>query len=715
MTREKFASLAAEKVVMLDGATGTELVKAGMPKGVCPELWVYENPDIIAQLHKGYREAGSDIVYAPTFGANRFKLEEFSLETRLEQLNITLAVRAKADTDAFVFGDLAPTGRFIEPFSDCPFEKAVEVYREQVAALIKGGVDGFVIETMIDIQETRAAILAVRSLCDLPVMVSVTFEQDGRTLNGTDVCACLAIAQSFDIDAFGCNCSAGPEKMSEWVRAMSEHARIPILAKPNAGLPKLVDGKTVFDMGPEEFSEKSLMLHQAGASIIGGCCGTTPRHIQLAAQKLRDCSPHSIGRPALLIANNRDAIACHKTSTPKHIRKDDGAGSGIMLFDSIPAEKLRTVCVARSVFPVLSGMPQSDGILRIFPGTLLVRCDTVSAQKVESFGHHPLLTYGINEAAIPGRMYDVTPLCDIMNVGELERIIANIRNAGAEVLCDFRFTESTEMFLLPSLVFAGLRLYMSDMEIAGKLAVAAYSLSGNDETLSHLVEELSETVQIQSGTSLKNPMDHVFDCVLNGKNDSILTWIDAALSEGLKAKQIIDDAMIPAINKVGEKYEKKIFFLPQLMLSAETMQKGFARLEPLLTTAANENGGTIVLATVKGDIHDIGKNIVALMLRNYSFRVIDLGKDVDEDTIINTAKLENADIIALSALMTTTMTEMKRVVDKVKQMNMRQPVMIGGAVVTQHYAEQIGAHYSHDAMEAVRTAQSLMTEDSKAY
>ncbi|MDD4737176.1 MAG: homocysteine S-methyltransferase family protein, partial [Kiritimatiellae bacterium] len=247
--------LLSGELTLLDGATGTQLEIRGMPQGVCPESWVLDHPESILDLQSAYRSAGSHVVYAPTFGANRVKLAEFGLEGRLNEINQHLvALSRKAFGDGWVFGDLAPTGRLTEPFGPIPFEETVDVYREQARALLAGGVDGFVIETMMDIQEARAALLAVREVCDFPVMVSMTFDANGRTLTGTDPLSALITLQALGADAFGCNCSTGPAQMLEVIRHIKPYAVIPLLAKPNAGMPRLVEGKTVFDMGAQEFA-----------------------------------------------------------------------------------------------------------------------------------------------------------------------------------------------------------------------------------------------------------------------------------------------------------------------------------------------------------------------------------------------------------------------------------------------------------------------------
>ena len=293
MNRKEFREFCLSRPVILDGATGTELIKRGMPSGVCPELWVYENPDSILEIQRNYRNAGSDIVYVPTFGANRLKLEEFGLADRLKELNKGLCrLSREAVGDGMIFGDLAPTGELIEPFGPLAFDKCIEIYSEQVEVLLESGVDGFVVETMMDIQEARAALLGIREIApDCPVMISMTYETEGRTLTGTDPKTALVTLQSLGADVVGCNCSAGPEKMVEWIKQMKPFATVPLLAKPNAGQPKLVNGKTIFDMPPDEYARNFVDLANAGANVIGGCCGSTPEHIRQVKEMTASINP----------------------------------------------------------------------------------------------------------------------------------------------------------------------------------------------------------------------------------------------------------------------------------------------------------------------------------------------------------------------------------------------------------------------------------------
>ena len=282
MTKKEFKDFIKNGPVILDGATGTNLMKAGMPIGVCPEKWVMEHPDVLIKLQRDFVEAGSNIVYAPTFTGNRIKLEEYGLEASLEEINTTLVKFSKeaAGDKALVAGDMTMTGKQLFPLGELMFEELVEVYKEQAKVLDAAGVDLFVVETMMSLQECRAAVLAIREVSDLPIMVSLTYNEDGRTLYGTPPETAVVVLQSLGVDVIGINCSTGPMEMVEPVKKMAQYATIPILAKPNAGLPELVDGKTVYRMTPEEFAEAGVALVQAGAAIVGGCCGTEPSHIK---------------------------------------------------------------------------------------------------------------------------------------------------------------------------------------------------------------------------------------------------------------------------------------------------------------------------------------------------------------------------------------------------------------------------------------------------
>jgi 5-methyltetrahydrofolate--homocysteine methyltransferase len=307
--KSRILSLLRNKVLILDGAMGTELHKRGLPTGVCPEAWCLAHPEAVAEIHTAYREAGADVVYTSTFGANRLKMGQYGLTNVRETNRLLAGIAVRAAGKGLVAGDIGPTGHFVEPFGDLPFEDSVALFREQAQGLLEGGVDLFVIETMLDIQEARAALIAVREICDLFCMVTMTYEKHGRTLNGTDPVSALVTLQSLGADAVGCNCSAGPEGMLGLISAMKPHATVPLVAKPNAGLPKLVGDATVFDMNAAGFAGFGGPLAAAGVNLMGGCCGTTPAHIRALRDALTAVEPFAPARHAAAAASSaRNAL-----------------------------------------------------------------------------------------------------------------------------------------------------------------------------------------------------------------------------------------------------------------------------------------------------------------------------------------------------------------------------------------------------------------------
>ena len=295
MTRKEFQEFIAKGKMILDGATGSNLQKRGMPTGVCPEEWILEHPDVLVGLQREYIEAGSDVLYAPTFSGNRIKLEEYGLADQIGEMNRKLAGLSfeairQADTDrqVLVAGDITMTGQQLYPVGNLPFEELVDIYKEQIGYLVEAGVDFIVVETMMSLQECRAAVLAVKEASELPVMVTLTFAEDGRTLFGTNPETAALVMTAMGVDAIGVNCSTGPDKMVSVIEKMGRYTALPIVAKPNAGLPQLVDGETVYDMGPETFAEEMCVLAEAGADVLGGCCGTTPEHIEKLVKRLEE-------------------------------------------------------------------------------------------------------------------------------------------------------------------------------------------------------------------------------------------------------------------------------------------------------------------------------------------------------------------------------------------------------------------------------------------
>ena len=861
--------------VILDGATGTNLQKMGMPMGVCPEQWMIENRAAVLGLERQFVAAGSHIIYAPTFAASRLKLLEYHLEDRVEAMNRELVgiAREAAQGQCYVAGNLTMTGHMLAPMGTLAFEELVDCYKEQARAIAGAGVDLFVIETMMHIGEARAALLAVKEVCDLPVMVTMTVEASGKTMYGTDAVTALVTLQSMGADAVGLNCSTGPDKLLPLVREMKDYATVPIVVKPNAGLPKLITGETVFDMNKEDFAFHMKVLVEAGASIIGGCCGTTPEYIRLLADTVRGMEvfipdrksvrvltgehsraeftldgPFSVvgerinptGKKALREELKRgcfdivqdmaisqvadgarvldinvgmsgidekqtmlqvidavnevvDVPLCIDSSSPEVVEAALRHYHGRALVNSVSCEQVKL----KGLLPVVkkygamfimlpltdSGLPESFEERAANLKTIMDEALSLGFAREDMVADGLVATLGANSAAGLDTLktieychdtLGIATICGLSNIsfGLPDRSYVNsiflalaiskgltmaIANPSQELLMRSAFAAD----LVMNKPEASLRyienaaLYQERQEAAalrgntgaaaenpgsggapGSAAPEVMSTSGATGTQSAPVERSGAApgvmstsgaagapAQSQSPTetapgsasahvqppALPPVLQPVYDAVLKGKKKLIVGHIEAALSAGVQPKAILDEALIPAINQVGEYFNIKKYFLPQLMLSAEAMRRGVDHLEPMLLKTVENVGCTVVIATVEGDIHDIGKNLVAMMMKNYGFNVIDLGKDVPAADIVEAAITHKADVIALSALMTTTMQKMREVVALVHEKGLGAKVIIGGAVITQDYADEIGADgYSEDAVGAVALVKRLM-------
>ena len=806
MDRERFRRMAEQKVLLLDGATGTELAKRGMPVGVAPEAWVAQNSGAIAEIHHAYYSAGSDIVYAPTFGASPIKLAEFGLEAETEALNEKLvSVCRTAHPGKLVFGDVAPTGRLVEPYGDLGFESCVDAYKRQISALVSAGADGIAIETMMDMQEARAALIAAREItADLPVIVTMTFEPGGRTLTGNPPEAALVTLQSLGADAFGCNCSTGPAEMAEIIRRLKPYADVPLVAKPNAGVPHLRDGKTVFDLEPEPFAEATARLVEAGASIVGGCCGTTPDHIAALAAKVRGLTPPQIGAKLRgvvasaqtirrLAVDERFAVIGErinptgkklfqaelregKLEIAKRFAAEETAQGAALLdvnFGLAGIDEAATMRRAVGELVKVTPLPLSidtvnpaaaEAALRLYPGRALF--NSVS-------GESDRLAQVLPVAAKYGAMLILLPLDDrgIPNTTDdrmkvLDRILAEaakygytpadcaadalimtvsaeplaaqtslefIRRCSAERKMNTVCGLSNVSFGLPgrpqlNLAFlgmaagAGLNLAIANPGAPGIMDLAASrdALLNKDDRLERYLKRFTPAPTDAKPAAAapapaapqRSAVEELSAAVVGGRKEAALAALKRAVEAGEAPQKLVDEVLIPAITVVGEKFEKKEYYLPQLLQSAEAMKAAMAELEPLLLNSGSRksDGPVFVLATVQGDIHDIGKNIFSLLLRNHGFNVIDLGKDVPAAKIAEAAVKHHAAVVGLSALMTTTMPRMKEVVELFKAEHLDIPIFVGGAAVDENFAETIGAYYGSDAMSSVRLALEVVAK-----
>lgn len=819
MTREEFKKLTEKGIVLLDGATGTNLQMAGMPVGVSPEEWILNNPDKLIKLQKEFVEAGTQILYAPTFTANRIKLKEYGLEDRLMEINKELVALSKeaAGGKALVAGDMTMTGRQLYPLGDLMFEELVDIYKEQAAALQEAGVDLFIVETMMSLQETRAAVIAIREICDLPVMVSMTFESDGRTLFGTPPECIAPVLEGLGADAVGVNCSTGPDKMIEPVDTIYHYANVPVLAKPNNGLPQLLDGKTVYTTTPEEFAKTARALVLNGARIIGGCCGSTPGHIKALKEILSDMEPLPVRKEKKrVLCSERKLVEIElnesfqvigerinptgkkalqaelregKLDIVRSMAKDQeengaaildvnmglgGIDEKAMMLDAIQ----EITGVADCPLCIDSSFPEViEAALRIYPGRALINSISYEKEKIDAllpiakkygamFILLPLSDEGIPETVEKKhdildkalkQAYEAGFVKEDIVVDALVATVGADKNAALSCLATFKHCSedlglatvcglSNISFGLPDRIFVntaflvmsishGLTMAIANpsqdlfMNIAAATDMLMNRTGGDIRYINRInaYEKKCEKnpelaiignkkkqdtkgdgpVQADSDSDKVHP---VYKAVLDGDKSGITALAKAEVEKGEDPGEVINAHLIPAINKVGELFEKKVYFLPQLIASANAMETAIAYLEPLIKRQSDgEAADKVVIATVEGDVHDIGKNLVGLMLKNHGFNVIDLGKDVPADVIIDTAIKENAKVVGLSALMTTTMVRMKDVVELAKEKGYKGKIIIGGAAVTPEYAESIGADgYSKDAADCVKLVKSLV-------
>lgn len=840
MTREEFQNI-TKSYIYLDGATGSNLVKAGMPSGICPEQWILENRNVMLDLQKQYVMAGTDILYAPTFTANRIKLAEYGLSDKLvsmtrELVAISREAAASAERPVYVAGDLTMTGEQLKPMGRMEPEELIDIYKEQIIALKDAGVDLLVVETMMSLGEARAALIAAKEVCELPVMVTMTFEPDGRTLYGTDAVTAAVVLESLGACAIGVNCSTGPAHMKNIVKEMAEVTKsVPIIAKPNAGLPFLDEqGRTCYSMDAVEFAKEMKVLTEAGATVLGGCCGTTPEFIKELKK--------SFGREITCHINRRQPGIRYLTSERKTV--SFGLDGNFMIVGErinptgkkLLQTQLREGCMdkvlqfaeeqeqgradildvnmgmsgidekemmLRAIEEIISvtSLPLSldsshvdvlEAALRNYPGRALINSVSLEKEKFEKL--MPIAKkYGamfillpLSDKGLPENMEEKTQIIDtilerayalgmekediivdglVATVGankkaalETLETISYCKKNGLATICglsniSFGMPERSYVnaSFLTMAIREGLTMAIANpsQELLVSCAFATDMLLAKEESDIRYIEYVntvaenrakreaemkhkpSEPVmpEKQCGESdkivnespkevaseIKSELQKALkSAVMKGNRNGIAALTKNALAEGEDPAKLLNDVLLPAINEVGELFDKGKYFLPQLIGSAEAMKNSIEILEPLLLKESDSSDmPVVVIATVEGDIHDIGKNLVALMLKNYGFRVIDLGKDVPKEKIIQAAIENHAQIIALSALMTTTMQRMREVVIYAHEQNVQAKIMIGGAVITKEYADEIGADgYSGDAAEAVKVAKRLIKEEA---
>ncbi len=796
-------ALKLSRPLILDGAMGTMLQASGLPPGESPEAFCLANPNILRRIHLDYLAAGADIITACTFGSNPFKLkggeDVFALNKRLAEIARD-AAREGAKKDGkprFVAGNIGPSGLFVKPLGPLEPRELVEGFAAQARGLLAGGVDLILIETQFDLAEAKAAVLAVRSVCDLPIIASMTFEH-GLSLTGSTPAIFAETMQNLAVDVIGSNCSLGPDEMLPVIEEFLALCSCPVMAEPNAGLPELRGNETFFPQGPLAFAEKSLRFAELGAAVLGGCCGTSPAHIAKLAELLgnfvrpkRDCaSPNAIAltsRSRLVRVGPNSALALigeriNPTGKPllaSQLKDADFAEAtrladeqikvgadvldvnvGAALVDErklLPA--LAQKLIARQELPLSLDSSDAEAIalaLPYCPGSPLVNSISGEPGRMDLLGPlcrdygAPFILLPLKGATLPLKATERIAIAEkllekadalgiprrLVLVDILALSVSSSVEGGRECLEMARWCRSAGLPTVIGLSNISFGLPARELLNATFLALAAGAglnscianpsaprlretldaiklLSGHDPHSENFIASYAGWKSGGSGQKAARESTSTVtlsDAVLNGDLDAVLPLLEAELAKGREPFAIVNETLVPAITEVGARYERKEYFLPQLIRSAETMQRAFARLKPLLEKSRGaERRPVIVMATVEGDIHDIGKNIVSLLLGNHGFEVIDAGKDVSAEDIVACAVKHKAGIIGLSALMTTTMVKMEDTIRLVHERALPIKVMVGGAAVTQAFADAIGADaYCEDAVSGVRAAKAFL-------
>ena len=799
----RFLERLDKEILILDGAMGTELHNKGLEVGECPEQLNLAQPEVVQSVHQSYVEAGSDIIQTNTFGGTRIKLNEYDLGEQVKKINtqaVKLAQRA-AKEDTLVAASMGPTGKLIEPMGDFPFQAAYTAFAEQAQILEAAGVDLINIETMTDLQEARAALIAVKETTDLPVICHLTYEDSLKTMTGTDPVTAIKVLDAIGADVIGANCSMGPEGLLKVIQQMNQATSARLSVEPNAGLPELDDNdETVFPMQAQEMVSYAPQFIAAGINVIGGCCGSTPEYISRLKDKVKGLTPQTKEKDTTTVLASRSQIVKISDQHPTRMIGERINPSGRDKFSQqlkngslelVSTEASKQAQAGADILDVNMGVPEVD------QAQLMKQAVTA----VQNATNLPLAIDTTNQEALEAGLQNVVgkPLINSVT-GEqesLDKVLPLAKKYGAAVLgltldedgipatAEQRlevakkivttaedYGISKENILIDTLTLAAsaeqekvletikaIRLIKEELGLATVLGVSNISyglpqrhqvstaflaiaieaglnapiMDPTDESMKSTLlasdflvnrdpagsryldefagQEKSSKPEETTTTEEDEPQDplaKIHAAVLNGDQENILNHIDLALDK-YPALDIINEGLIPGIKEVGNKYDEGTYFLPQLMMAAEVMKKAFSKLRPILEEQqSQESAGTIVMATVKGDVHDIGKNIVKVMLENNGFSIIDLGKDVANEEILSTALTEKADIICLSALMTTTMPRMKEITQQLADQNSEIEVMVGGAVVTAEYAANIGAHYSENAVQAVKTARKLV-------
>lgn len=796
-----FKDRVKREILVVDGAMGTLLQQRGLPSGWCPEEWNVSHPGVIQEVHRLYLDAGADIITTNTFGAIPSKLADYEMADRVREFNLAavrLAKEVAKPFGAMVAGSVGPLGKFLRPLGSLSFDEAYQQFLVQCRVLVEAEVDLILFETFGDIGEMRAALIAAADAGGVPVVASLTFDETGRTFTGTDPETAAVVVERLGVSALGVNCSVGPRQLEGVVQKLTRSTNLPVLVSPNAGMPEIVEGRTVFKETPGVLADYAARFVDYGASLLGGCCGTTPDHIKAIHHSVKSLSPkirtnefglrvasrvktvtvHPAGMPVAigerLNPTGKKALQAEIRDGKTEITRRDAltqveAGAeildvnvGVGGVDQIAAME-RAVNAVQILVDAPLCIDSTDPkviehALKLYHGKAIINSVNGEEQSIQTilplarrYGA-ALIGLTLDDGGIPptaedrlevarkivGRAeemgiprQDIMMDCLVLTVSAQPEGVPETLKAITMVKQEMGITTSLGVsnvsFGLPNrglinsaffamAIAAGLDAAIINPQEERMMEIlrASAVLTGRDVRAEKYISRVqAQGMPPASSKDTEKPAttrDVLYQAILSGDKENIVGYIDDALGRGIEPMEILDKALIPGIEEVGRRYAAGIFFLPQLMMAGETMTKSFERLRPELAKGLAKKVGTVVLATVKGDIHDIGKNIVSVMLSNHGFEVIDLGKNVDNQQIIDVAREREADIIGLSALMTTTMVHMPDMITRVKEAGLNCKVLVGGAAVTAQYAREIGADgYAEDAVEAVRIAKELVS------
>ena len=803
MAKKDIREIIGREFFVFDGGFGSQLQERGVPAGMNSADVNLKYSELVSAIHKDYIEAGSTCIVTNTFGADRFHIADPDTLRRSIEAACDHALKAVAESgkDVYVFYDMAPTGKLLKPLGDLDFEDAVEAFKEQVI-LARDKVDGFIIETMTDLYEVKAAMLAIKENTDKPLFVSVTFQENGNMLTGASPEQAVALIEGLGADVVAVNCALGPNELQPIIMRMLNTARIPMLVQPNAGLPKFRDGQTYYDVGPDEFSDYIRKFAEAGISGFGGCCGTTPEHIRMCCEKTKGLKVNFhpaeevarvCGTTTLVEFRNR-VIRCGERLNPTGKKKmklalaegrlydivDEGiaqveAGADVLdvnvgvpgidetavmcelltnlqevidlplQIDSSNPETLEKACRIYNGLPLINSVNGKKEVMdAVFPivkkygGTVIGLCIDEDGIPPTAPQRFEIAQRIINEAAKYGISHKRIVIDSLVLTASAQQkeVIETAKCVGLvtdKLGCPTALGLSNVSFGLPNrplinrtflvmALYAGLKLPILnplDKELMGAIdafEVLNYSDVNAEDYISRHMNDVvakpgsapapgAEASAASSNDAELEGKSALFKAIVKGQKHQA---VDAVKTMDIEPLAIVSDHLVPALDKVGRDYDKGVIFLPQLMVSAETAKLVFDEIKEKLVSNDGPSKGCVVIATVQNDVHDIGKNIVKVVLQSYGFEVIDLGKDVPPEVVCDACSEYNPIAMGLSALMTTTVVSMEATIKMMHEQGITIPTFCGGAVVTDDVVKKIGGdYYAADAMESVRICEKL--------